>query len=178
MAVKIKVGKFVSKLTDELKQRITTLAATAAMEFVAARIAEGVTIDGQPMLTGVGKAGTVARYSEQYERWKGGGVKPRLKRKERKTRLPPKYKAGKGRALYTPGDRFVLTGAMLRAWQVLETSVSVMRIGFTGAREALKGLANHLRRPTFALSSAESKQLVDRVLAEVGFTGHGTSGRF
>lgn len=167
MSVKISVGKFVSKVTDELKLRITTLAATAAIEFVANRINEGTTIDGQPMLTGIGEPGTVARYTDAYERWKTGGVRARIKkRSDRKTRLPPKW--GKGRAVYTPGDRFVLSGNMMRAWQVLETSVNRMRIGFTNIKEALKGLANHLRRPTFALSRDEAKKLLDSVLKEVG----------
>lgn len=148
--------------------KILELAGEACKYIVEDRIAEGVTIDGEPMLTGGGLPGTVARYTDAYEKWKSGGVRARIKkRSERKTRLPPKG-GNKMRALYTPGDRFNVTGAMMRAWRVLETTATMVRVGFTSTREALKAWGNHIIRPTFALSREEAREMVSKVLGEVG----------
>jgi hypothetical protein len=147
---------------------ILDLFGKACLFIVEDRIARGETIDGEPMLTGperihgpskkrggkvtgfIGNkgagSGSTSRYSYQYEAWK----------------------AGRKRALYTPGDRFNVTGAMMRAWRVLETTATMVRVGFTSTREALKAWGNHIRRPTFALSGEESRQMVKEIMESVG----------
>lgn len=136
------------------------LVANAIRTAVLERIADGLTVQGDPMLDGA-----VDKYSEAYARWKGVEVKPRIKKKsQRSTRLPPR-----GRALYTPGDRFNLSGDMLRAWQVLVVELTRCVVGFTSTGEALKALGNHERRPTFSLNKEEVDAIIDEVCEKYGW---------
>lgn len=155
--MKVNVGKItIPNFPADIPRKL----AEAARSLVLFRIQDGRRIDGSPLLDG-----RVDTYSERYARWKAGEVKPRIRRRSRrKTQLPPKA----GRLLYSPGDRFVFSGAMLRAWRILRVTNLRSLVGFTSTREALKAIGNHERRPTFGLSDDESQELLAEVLSEYG----------
>lgn len=171
MRINVKIPPFKLHVPQTVPENIREMLmqlGLAAKKVVERRIAIGETISGEPMLTGGGAFGSTARYTDAYEKWKSGGVKARIKkRSDRKTRLSPKGKS-KMRALYTPGDRFNLSGAMKRAWDVIEVGKNYVRVGFMNTKEALKAWGNHILRPTFALNFEEQRAIVKEVLAMFG----------
>ena len=92
------------------------------------RIQDGMCVDGGPLLDGA-----LDKYSHGYEA----------------------RKKAMGRDLYSPYDRFVLSGDMLAGFDVTDHGVEFVEIGFTDNNLAARAFSNDELWPTFAVTAEE-----------------------
>lgn len=114
--------------------------ANALRQLITERISSGELPDGAPFLDGLAD-----KYSSSYE----------------------KKKIANGRLPYSPGDRFVYTGEMMGAFDVVECDETGATIGFHSADMGYRAFVNHERRPAFDFTDEDFDAAFDAAMSEV-----------
>lgn len=176
MKIRIKMKETKTALPPLGGRQFFQLLAQSAAVAVKERIKDGLTLDGDPMLTGAGEPGSTGRYTEAYEDWKAEGrFRSRKKlasgKRSKAHRISKEKLAGQRASLYESGSRLRLSGRMLDAFNIIELDEKHSKVGFPDEEVAARAHGNDQRRPTFALTKEETDEIVDYAVEQMKTEG-------